>query len=242
MTVQRMARADQDSLAELEARIGHDFADKRLLRHALTHVSASSARPDSYERLEFLGDRVLGLVVAHMLFESFANESEGALSRRLAALVRKETCAAVALGWGVGPFIRMGDGEAQTGGREKSAILGDACEAVIGAVFLDGGLAAAQRIVRAAFEPQMLTPGRNLRDAKTVLQEWAQARRLSTPNYKIAGRSGPDHAPLFEVAVEVDGFAAAQGAGASKRAAEQTAAQAFLAREGIDEDEGDAIH
>jgi len=237
-----MARADQGNLADLEASIGHDFADKKLLRHALIHVSASAARPDSYERLEFLGDRVLGLVVAHMLFESFSHESEGALSRRLAALVRKETCAEVARDWGVGPFIRLGEGEAQTGGREKSAILGDACEAVIGAVFLDGGLAAAQRIVRTAFEPRMMTPGRNLRDAKTALQEWAQARRLATPNYRLAGRSGPDHAPFFEVAVEVEGFALAQGTGASKRVAEQAAAQAFLAREGIDEEERDATN
>jgi ribonuclease-3 len=237
-----MARADQGNLADLEASIGHDFADKKLLRHALIHVSASAARPDSYERLEFLGDRVLGLVVAHMLFESFSHESEGALSRRLAALVRKETCAKVARDWGVGPFIRLGEGEAQTGGREKSAILGDACEAVIGAVFLDGGLAAAQRIVRTAFEPRMMTPGRNLRDAKTALQEWAQARRLATPNYRLAGRSGPDHAPFFEVAVEVEGFALAQGTGASKRVAEQAAAQAFLAREGIDEEERDATN
>jgi ribonuclease-3 len=237
-----MARADQGNLADLEASIGHDFADKKLLRHALTHVSASAARPDSYERLEFLGDRVLGLVVAHMLFEAFSHESEGALSRRLAALVRKETCAEVARDWGVGPFIRLGEGEAQTGGRKKSAILGDACEAVIGAVFLDGGLAAAQRIVRAAFEPLMTTPGRNLRDAKTALQEWAQGRRLATPNYRLSGRSGPDHAPFFEVAVEVEGFALAKGTGASKRAAEQAAAQAFLAREGIDEDERDATN
>jgi ribonuclease-3 len=136
----------------------------------------------------------------------------------------------------------LGEGEAQTGGREKSAILGDACEAVIGAVFLDGGLAAAQRIVRTAFEPRMMTPGRNLRDAKTALQEWAQARRLATPNYRLAGRSGPDHAPFFEVAVEVEGFALAQGTGASKRVAEQAAAQAFLAREGIDEEERDATN
>ncbi|MBI3276074.1 MAG: ribonuclease III [Methylocystis sp.] len=229
-----MARAGQDSLAELEASIGHRFAEKRFLEHALTHVSASAARPDSYERLEFLGDRVLGLAVAHMLYDAFANEREGELSRRLADLVRKETCAEVAESWGVGPFIRLGEGEAQTGGRRKRAILGDICEAIIGAVFLDGGWPAAVAVVRAAFAARMQAPGRKLRDAKTSLQEWAQARRLATPRYRVASRSGPDHAPFFEVAVEVDGFALARGSWASKRAAEQAAAQAFLDREGIE--------
>jgi ribonuclease-3 len=226
--------SDDCDLAALEARLGHGFVNKRLLIHALTHVSASQARSDSYERLEFLGDRVLGLIVAHMLYGAFGSESEGVLSRRLADLVRKETCAEVAESWGVGPYIRLGDGEAQTGGREKRAILGDVCEAVIGAVFLDGGLLAAEAVVRAAIEPRMQAPGRRLRDAKTSLQEWAQARRLATPHYRLAARSGPDHAPYFEVAVEVDGFAVARGAGNSKRGAEQSAAQAFLEREGIE--------
>lgn len=229
-----MARVGQDDLAALEASVGHGFANKRLLQHALTHVSASSVRPDSYERLEFLGDRVLGLVVAHMLYSAFSHESEGELSRRLADLVRRETCAEVAERWGVGPFIKLGEGEAQTGGRKKRAILCDICEAIIGAVFLDGGLPAAETVVRSAFQTRMQTPGRKLRDAKTSLQEWAQARRLPTPRYRLASRSGPDHAPFFEVAVEVEGFASTQGAGASKRAAEQSAAQAFLDREGID--------
>lgn len=229
-----MGSLGREDLDVLEASVGHGFASRRLLQHALTHVSASSARPDSYERLEFLGDRVLGVVVAHMLYEAFPRESEGELSRRLADLVRKETCAEVAEDWGVGPFMRLGDGEAQTGGRKKRAILGDICEAIIGAVFLDGGLPAAEVVVRAAFADRMRSPGRKLRDAKTALQEWAQARRLPTPRYRLASRSGPDHAPFFEVAVDIDGFSSAQGAGASKRAAEQSAAQAFLDREGIE--------
>ena len=233
-----MTRARSDALAPLEATVGHDFADKRLLRRALTHVSASTARPDSYERLEFLGDRVLGVAVAHMLYVAFPNESEGELSRRLAALVRKETCAEVAEVWGVGPFMRLGEGEAQTGGRKKRAILGDICEAIIGAVFLDGGAQAAERVVHTAFSARMQLPGRHLRDAKTALQEWAQALKGAAPRYRLAARSGPDHAPFFEVAVEVPGFDPAQGAGASKRAAEQAAAQAFLEREGIDEQKG----
>ncbi|MGJ0506905.1 MAG: ribonuclease III [Methylocystis sp.] len=228
-----MARGKPD-LAALETRVGHDFKDKDLLRWALTHVSAASQRPDSYERLEFLGDRVLGLAVAHMIYGSFPGDSEGELSRRLAALVRKETCAEVAELWGVGPYIRLGEGEAQTGGRKKRAILGDICEAIIGAVFLDGGADAAEGVVRAAFGPKMHEAGRNLRDAKTALQEWAQARRLATPRYRLVARSGPDHAPSFELAVEVDGFPAATGAGTSKRAAEQAAAAAFMAREGVE--------
>ncbi|HEY8163338.1 MAG: ribonuclease III [Methylocystis sp.] len=229
-----MARGKAD-LSALEARIGHVFKDKALLRWALTHVSAATQRPDSYERLEFLGDRVLGLAVAHMIFEGFPDDSEGELSRRLAALVRKETCAEVSESWGVGPHMRLGEGEAQTGGRKKRAILGDICEAIIGAVFLDGGAAAAETVVRAAFGPKMHESGRSLRDAKTALQEWAQARRLAPPLYRLVTRSGPDHAPSFELAVEIEGFEAAVGAGTSKRAAEQAAAAAFMAREGVRE-------
>ncbi len=233
----QMGARSREDLAVLEANVGHGFANRGLLEHALTHVSASAARPESYERLEFLGDRVLGVVVAHMLYEHFPQESEGELSRRLADLVRKESCAEVAERWGVGPFMRLGDGEAQTGGRKKRAILGDMCEAIIGAVYLDGGPQAAEAVVRAAFAERMRAPGRRLRDAKTALQEWAQARRLATPRYLLAARSGPDHAPFFEVAVEVEGFEAARGAGASKRAAEQSAAQAFLDREGIERED-----
>jgi ribonuclease-3 len=233
-----MASSGREDLATLEANVGHGFASRRLLERALTHVSASASRTDSYERREFLGDRVLGVVVAHMLYEAFPKESEGELSRRLADLVRKETCAEVAEAWSVGPFIRLGDGEAQTGGRKKRAILGDICEAIIGAVFLDGGMPAAEAVVRAAFASRMRSPGRKLRDAKTSLQEWAQGRRLPTPRYRLAGRSGPDHAPFFQIAVEVEGFAAAEGGGSSKRVAEQSAAQAFLDREGIEAERG----
>lgn len=234
-----MTRSRDKGLADLEARIGHEFADPALLGRALTHVSASPARRDSYERLEFLGDRVLGLAVAHMLYDAFPNESEGELSRRLAALVRKETCAEVAEVWGVGAAMRLGEGEAQTGGRGKRALLGDICEAIIGAVFLDGGAAAAEHIVRKAFSDRMAASGQDLRDAKTALQEWAQARGLATPRYRLVARSGPDHAPFFEVVVEVQGFAAAPGSGASKRVAEQAAAAAFLAREGAATGKGD---
>jgi ribonuclease-3 len=235
-----MTLGASEDLSSLEARIGYRFKDKGLLKRALTHVSVAPTRMDSYERLEFLGDRVLGLGVAHMLVAAFGEDSEGMLSRRLAALVRKETCAEVARDWEVGPFIRLGDGEAQSGGRDKNAILGDICEAIIGAVFLDAGPEAAERLVRAAFGNRMLAPGRDLQDAKTMLQEWAQGRRLPAPTYRMASRGGPDHAPYFDVVVEVEGLPAAQGTGASKRAAEQAAAQAFLTREGVNRNKGGA--
>lgn len=228
-----MARTKPE-LSVLEARVGHAFGNPALLRAALTHVSASPQRPESYERLEFLGDRVLGLAVAHMLYESFPDVSEGDLSRRLAALVRKESCALVAETWGVGPHIRLGEGEAQTGGRRKRAILGDVCEAIIGAVFLDAGAAAAENVVRGAFGDMMRAASDDLRDAKTALQEWAQARKLATPRYSVASRGGPDHAPSFEVAVEIEGFAPAHGIGGSKRVAEQAAAAAFMSREDLE--------
>ncbi len=229
-----MTREAERDVAALEQSIGHVFADKSLLAQALTHASAATPRSGSYERLEFLGDRVLGLGVAHMLMGAYGAESEGPLSHRLAALVRKETCAEVAREWGVGAFIRMGEGEALSGGRDKTAILGDVCEAIIGAVFLDAGADVAEAVVRRAFESRMVTPTRRLRDPKTVLQEWAQGRKLPAPTYRLARRSGPDHAPRFEIRAEIEGFEEASGEGPSKRAAEQAAAQSFLQREGIE--------
>lgn len=218
----------------LEASIGHVFADRSLLALALTHISAvapGKARNKSYQRLEFLGDRVLGLAVADMLYAEFPNADEGDLSRRLAGLVRRESCAEVALAWGLGAHVRLGEGEAQSGGRAKGAILADVCESVIGAVFLDGGFAAAAQIVTKAWEALMRVPRLPLRDAKTALQEWAQARGRPTPVYTEICRSGPAHAPEFTIAVTVEGFVAAEGMGTSKRAGEQAAAAAFLARE-----------
>ena len=162
------------------------------------------------------------------------------LARRLNALVKRETCADIGREIGLGAAMRLGPGEAQSGGRDKDAILGDICEAIIGAVFLDAGPEAAERLVRAAFGNRMASPGRDLQDAKTTLQEWAQGRRLPAPTYRVSSREGPDHAPFFDVAVEVEGFPAVQGTGASKRAAEQAAAQAFIAREGINRNKGGA--
>jgi len=224
-------------LGALEARMGHRFGDRNLLTAALTHVSAASGQKRAtYQRLEFLGDRVLGLVVAEMLYEAFPEAEEGELSRRLAALVRKESCAEVALAWGVQAHIRLGDSE-KTAGAVKTAILGDVCESLIGAVFLDSGYRSARDVVVRAFEPKMRSPGRPLRDAKTALQEWAQSRGLPAPLYREVSRRGPDHAPQFTIAVEVVGFALAEAAGSSKRLAEQAAASTFIAREGIHQDD-----
>lgn len=226
----------------LEARLGHVFADKSLLARALTHIShlpSDRSRIGSYQRLEFLGDRVLGLVISAMLFDAFPGAEEGELSRRLAQLVRRETCAEVALQWALSPHLRLGEGEMQSGGETKPAILADACEAVIGAVFLDGGYPAAAAVVLPVWEPRMRSPGRPLRDPKTALQEWAQGRGHAAPVYREVRREGPDHAPAFTIAVAVGGFEAGLGLGGSKRAAEQSAAEAFMVREGIQPAEHD---
>ena len=223
----------QETLADLEARLGYAFVDKDLLAHALTHVGAAASRIASYQRLEFLGDRVLGVTIAAMLYEAFPGAVEGELSRRLADLVRRESCAAVASAWAVEGHIRLGSGERSA---LRRAILGDICEAIIGAVFLDGGYPAASALIERAFAGQMLAPQRPLRDAKTTLQEWAQAQGYAAPFYRERERSGPDHAPEFTVAVVVDRHAEAEGKGASKRFAEQAAATAFMAREGVSPD------
>jgi ribonuclease-3 len=220
----------------LQTRIGYRFADPKLLDVALTHISALTGprnRAGSYQRLEFLGDHVLGLVVSDMLFHEFPRADEGELSRRLAALVRKETCAEVARAIDLGAVLRLGGSEVQGGGRSNTAILGDVCESLIGAAYLDGGYAAAADLIARFWRERMLRPQRSLRDAKTMLQEWAQGRGLPTPNYREIARTGPHHDPHFRVAVELPNAEPAEGAGRSKRAAEQAAAAAMLAREGV---------
>jgi ribonuclease-3 len=226
----------------LEDRIGYRFADASLLDRALTHISALGGprhRGGTYQRLEFLGDHVLGLVISDMLFHAFPKADEGELSRRLADLVRKETCADVARAMNVGPALRLGSSEAQGGGRDRTAILADVCEALIGATYLDGGYEAAAKLIEQFWGERMRMPARPLRDSKTVLQEWAQARGLPTPAYREVERRGPHHDPEFRVAVELPNRAPAEGLGRSKRAAEQAAAAAMLAREGVATERGD---
>lgn len=221
-------------VGSLETRLGHVFKDAELLRRALTHVSAPDSsgpgRSHSYQRLEFLGDRVLGVVVAEMLYEAYPLATEGELSMRLAKLVRRETCAAVAAEWDVGPHVVLGMGEARGGGRKKAAILSDVCESLIGAIYLDGGFDAAKGLVTRSWSARMSADLEPERDAKTAVQEWAQARAIPAPHYVEVSRSGPAHQPHFVMQVELDGYAPMQGEASSKRAAEQAAAQAFLNR------------
>jgi ribonuclease III len=220
----------------LEERIGYRFTDPALLDSALSHISALKGarnRVGSYQRLEFLGDHVLGLVISDMLFRAFPRADEGELSRRLADLVRKETCAEIARGIDLGAAIRLGASEANAGARTRPAILADVCEALIGAVYLDGGFVAAEALIGRLWQARMKTKAEPLRDPKTVLQEWAQGRGLPTPAYREIARSGPDHDPQFRVAVQLPDLAPAEGSGRSKRAAEQAAAAAMMKREGV---------
>jgi ribonuclease-3 len=176
---------------------------------------------------------VLGLVISEMLFRVFPKGDEGELSRRLADLVRRETCADVARAINLGEALRLGNSESNSGGRSRTAILADVCEALVGAVFLDGGYAEAAALIDRLWGERMRAPARPLRDPKTMLQEWAQARGLPTPAYQEVERIGPHHSPEFRVAVSLPERAPAEGRGRSKRVAEQAAAAAMLQREGV---------
>ena len=220
----------------LEAQLGYRFSDPGLLERALTHASALSPAKriaNSYQRLEFLGDRVLGLVVADLLYRRLPNANEGELNRSLVRLVRKEACAAIARELDLGRDLNLGEAEARTGGAEKDAILSDVTEAVFAAVYLDGGFGKAfevvERVLGSQFEVSL-----NLRaDPKTTLQEWAQGRGLEPPHYAEIERTGPDHAPEFTIAVQLGDFPAVAATGPSKKLAEHKAAEAFLIREKV---------
>jgi len=225
----------KSALPDLSARLGHEFSDPALLKLALTHSSArASSKPDEdNERLEFLGDRVLGLAVAELLADLFPKAREGELARWFNHLVRAETCAVIAQEWELGDFILMSGGEAGSGGRRKKTILANACEAVLGAVFTDGGYEPAKALVRRFWLPQIEVLELAAADAKSVLQEWAQGRGLPLPRYLEVAREGPDHAPHFTAEVQVEGIAPERGQGANKQASEQAAALALLLREGV---------
>ncbi len=214
------------------ARIGHDFREPELLNRALTHGSVSSPmRPDN-QRLEFLGDRVLGMVIAEALYHADPDAAEGKLAPRFNALVRKEACAGVAREIGLGEVLKLGRSETISGGRRKEALLGDAMEAVIAAVYLDAGFGAARDMVLRLWKERIAGVKEDARDAKSSLQEWAQARGLRPPVYVELAREGPDHAPLFTMEVRLEGHGKAQGKASAKRAAEQAAAAALLGRLG----------
>lgn len=217
-------------------RLGHPFAKPELLLRALTHASiASSTRPDN-QRLEFLGDRVLGLVMADALLRADKGASEGQLAPRFNALVRKETCADVARQIDLGAVLKLGRSEMMTGGRRKEALLGDAMEAVIAAVYLDAGLEVARALVLRLWGGRLANVAEDARDAKTSLQEWAQARGLPPPKYVTIAREGPDHAPVFTIEAQLASGEVAQATAGAKRQAEQAAAKALLTRmEGQDD-------
>ena len=216
-------------LAAFQARLGHSFADPDLLIRALTHGSLSTAtRPDN-QRLEFLGDRVLGLTMAEALFHADRRATEGQLAPRLNALVRGETCAEIARQIGLGDVLKLGRSEMVTGGRRKDALLGDAMEAVIAAVHLDAGFEAARAVILQLWADRLANVDDDARDAKTALQEWAQANGMNPPRYVQTARSGPDHAPEFEITVRLDDGRQAMASGkGTKRSIEQAAAQALL--------------
>jgi ribonuclease-3 len=217
-------------LKAFEGRIGHVFRQPAHLICAVTHPSISSpTRPDN-QRLEFLGDRVLGLVLAEALLAADGKASEGQLAPRFNALVRKETCAEVARDIGLGEVLKLGRSEMMSGGRKKDALLGDAMEAVIAAVYLDAGFEAAKALVLRLWGTRVGRVETDARDPKTSLQEWAQARAMPPPRYTELGREGPDHQPQFTVEVTLENGAAETARAGTKRAAEQAAARALLAR------------
>lgn len=222
-------RLSADLLA-FQGRIGHNFRQPALLARAVTHSSiSSSTRPDN-QRLEFLGDRVLGLVMSEALLAADDKATEGQLAPRFNALVRKETCAEVAREVGLGDVLKLGRSEMLSGGRRKEALLGDALEAVIAATYLDSGFDAARALVLRLWRARIGAVETDARDPKTSLQEWAQARAMKLPTYTEMSRDGPDHAPQFTVEVKLDNGATEIARAGTKRAAEQAAARALLSR------------
>jgi ribonuclease III len=217
-------------VAAFAARIGHDFRRPELLLRALTHSSISSKTRPSNERLEFLGDRVLALAMSEALFMADKGAAEGQLAPRFNALVRQETCAEVAREIGLGDVLKLGRSEMISGGRRKEALLGDAVEAVIAAVYLDAGFEVARALVLRLWGERISQVEDHARDAKSSLQEWAQARGLPPPTYVETGRTGPDHQPEFTVEAQLQTGEAATGRAHGKRAAEQAAARLLLAR------------
>jgi ribonuclease III len=212
---------------------GHLFLDHARLRRALTHASARGGTGADYERLEFLGDRVLGLVIADLLFHAFPAATEGELSLRLNALVNAETLAEIAEEIGLPHLIHAGSEIRSLEGRKRVNLRADALESLIAALYLEGGLETARRFILRYFEPRSKASGAARRDPKTELQEWAHQAAGAAPVYTLDGREGPDHDPVFTVSVRVGSYSPSAGTGRSKREAEQAAAMALLLREGV---------
>lgn len=221
-------------MRELAEILEYTFKDPELGRAALTHRSAAGRGDATYERLEFLGDRVLALVISDLLYENYPDEEEGALAKRLVALVRRETLAEVGTKLDLAPLMILSKGEEDAGGRDNEAILADVCEALLGAIYRDGGLEPARRFIERHWHGLMTAEATPPKDAKTCLQEWAQGNGYDLPDYRTVDRSGPDHAPHFTIEVRVGAHPPECGEGSSKRVAEQAAAELLLARLGVD--------
>lgn len=225
---------ERSDLRALETALGHGFSDPALLQAALEHSSLGNratrpGSPQGFDRLEFLGDRVVGLVIAEMLLERYPDDDEGAIARRHATLVNRDSLAGVARTIGLGRFLRLSAGETQAGGDDNPAVLADAFEAVVAALYRDGGMERAREFLIARFAPLVAELAVPPQDAKTALQEWAQSRGLALPTYRTLEMTGPAHRPLIEVEVRVEGLPPETAKGPSRRAAEQTAAAALLA-------------
>jgi ribonuclease-3 len=230
-----MTRPGEAELAGLERELGYDFRDRALLEQAITHAGASHGRSGASdnERLEFLGDRVLGLVIAESLMRRFPRATEGELGPRLATLVRREALARAARAIGLGAHLVLAPSDAAAGARDNPKLLADACEAVIAALYLDGGLEAARRFIANAWAGMIDDVATMPVEPKTALQEWAQGHGKTLPVYVVTRAEGKAHSPIFEVRVDVDGLEPESAAGPSKRAAEKAAALALLRRLGV---------
>lgn len=225
-----MALVPSQGFEQLQDILGHTFTDEALLDQALRHASTTEHRTKSNERLEFLGDRVLGLVMAELLYAQFPGEEEGALARRFAGLTSRDALARVADTINLIDFTYTQAVDAETSARSLASVTADTLEAVLGALYLDGGLEIAAAFIQSHWDGLVNEDLSPPKDAKTALQEWAQARALGLPSYEILMREGPDHAPTFKIRVTVQGRGAAEGRGASRRSAEQDAAQTLLAQ------------
>jgi ribonuclease III len=217
---------------ELFERIGYLFDLENLLKVALTHGS-SNRKADDYQRLEFLGDRVLSLVIAEALFRQHEAENEGQMATRHSSLVRGDACAEVGMKFGISDFVIVGATERKKGVQHMQSVVGDVVEALIGAIYIDGGFDKARDFVLRFWATELAKPQAIEKDPKTFLQEWALGHALSLPRYEIKGRTGPEHQPEFTVALAVGKYSAAEGKGPSRQSAEMAAAKSFLVREGL---------
>ena len=236
-----MSAARKGAERAVERALGHDFERRDLFERALTHGSMSGGKHDvrDLERLEFLGDRVLGLLTAEELWRRCPGMTEGQMAPRLNAMVRKETCADASRFWGVGPALKLSKGEENNGGRDRDGVLGDACEALLGALYVDGGLDAARNAWDTFWGARFDELSGHHEDAKTTFQEWAQEHGHGTPSYETMGRKGPDHAPVFTVELRASKLEPLRADGPSKQAAQIEAARLGLIREGVGKESDD---